>query len=67
MPMAPEQLLPTLELLRQASEKMGELPLDSLPEDLKVRLVSAAVRVESIMLSLMLIQETLERRRGSEH
>jgi hypothetical protein len=62
--MRPEQLIPTLDLLRQASEAISEMPVDTLPDDLRARLISASVRVESIMLSLMLIQESLDRRGG---
>jgi hypothetical protein len=57
--MHPDDLDSALELLRQAADALAELPVDALPDELKARLVGASVRVESIMLSLQLIEEAL--------
>jgi hypothetical protein len=60
--MSPEELNATMEMLKKAAEEFAALPLDTVPVDVKVRMVSAQVRLESLRMSLASIQIVLQGR-----
>jgi hypothetical protein len=60
--MSPDELNATMEMLKKAAEEFAALPLDTVPVDVKVRMVSAQVRLESLRMSLASIQIVLQGR-----
>ena len=60
--MAPDDLNATLDLLAKAAEEYAKLPVDSVPASLRVRMISAQVRLESLRMSLASIQIVLQGR-----
>ena len=60
--MSPDDLNATLDLLAKAAEEYAKLPVDSVPASLRVRMISAQVRLESLRMSLASIQIVLQGR-----
>ena len=60
--MSPDELNATMDMLKKAAEEFAALPMDTVPVDVKVRMVSAQVRLESLRMSLASLQIVLQGR-----
>jgi hypothetical protein len=63
--MKAEDLDNAIELIESARKLMNDLPLDSLSDELRTRVVSAIVRTQSVALGLAAMQIALKNATGA--